>query len=90
MPCRQLFFRQVELEAMLLGGGDVQFLALLGRELERVGDELDPLRRGLLEPGDELIDVGGRAPGLGRELGLGHASLGQRDADRGPEWTGVS
>ena len=85
-----LFLGQVELEAMLLGGGDVQRLALLGIQLQRVGDQIDPFRRGLLVAGDELIDVSRRAPGLGGKIGLGHAGLGERHAHRGPEWTGVS
>ncbi len=89
-PSHPLFLGEVELEAVLLGGRHVQRLPLLRVEVERVGDEVDPLGRRLLVAGDELIDVGRRAPGLGGKIGLCHAGLGKRHAHRGPEWTGVS
>jgi hypothetical protein len=83
---KALVLRQLELEAVLLCGGDVELLALFRREFERVGDEVDLFRRWLLVAA-ELIDIGRRAAGLGSKLGLRHARLGERDAHRGkPLW----
>ena len=81
---------QIEFKAVLARGRHMQIAPLLRRKFQRVGDELDPFGRWLLMSGDELVDIGRRAAGLGGKLGLRHTGLGERDAHRGSEWTCVS
>jgi hypothetical protein len=44
------FLGQVELEAVLLGGRDMEPLSLSRGQIERVGDEVDPSGDGVLWP----------------------------------------